>query len=90
MNGWRTVLIGFLVVAAMLLSAPVSAEIKLPSIIGDHMVLQRDRAVPVWGWDDAGAEVTVTMGQATATATADTTAVGWSNCRRWPPVVRIR
>jgi sialate O-acetylesterase len=71
MNGWRTVLIGFLVVAAMLLSAPVSAEIKLPSIIGDHMVLQRDRAVPVWGWDDAGAEVTVTIGQATATATAD-------------------
>ena len=71
MNGWRTVRIGFLVVAAMLLSAPVLAEIKLPSIIGDHMVLQRDRAVPVWGWDDAGAEVTVTMGQATATATAD-------------------
>jgi sialate O-acetylesterase len=70
MNGWRTVLIGFLVVAAMLLSAPVSAEIKLPSIIGDHMVLQRDRAVPVWGWDDAGAEVKVTMGQATKTATA--------------------
>ncbi len=70
MNGWRTVLIGFLVVAAMLLSVPVSAEIKLPSIIGDQMVLQRDRAVPVWGWDDAGAEVTVTMGQATATAKA--------------------
>ena len=71
MKPWRTVLIGSLAVAAMLLSAPVSAEIKLPSIIGDHMVLQRDRAVPVWGWDDAGAEVTVTMGQATATATAD-------------------
>jgi sialate O-acetylesterase len=27
------------------------AELKLPAIIGDHMVLQQKQANPVWGWD---------------------------------------
>ncbi|NNE90902.1 MAG: sialate O-acetylesterase [Verrucomicrobiales bacterium] len=36
------------------------AELKLPSIIGDHMVLQRDQApLPIWGWAAPGTEVTV-------------------------------
>ena len=34
------------------------AETKLPSILGSHMVLQRGEAFPIWGWDDAGTEVT--------------------------------
>ena len=37
------------------------AAIKLPAIIGDNMVLQRDRPVPIWGWADKGEEVTVTV-----------------------------
>jgi sialate O-acetylesterase len=60
-----------LVLSAILFSVTASAAVKLPSIIGDNMVLQRERAVPVWGWDDAGAKVTVTLGEAKATATAD-------------------
>ncbi len=28
------------------------ADVKLPAIFGDHMVLQRDQKVPVWGWAD--------------------------------------
>ncbi|MEC8927826.1 MAG: sialate O-acetylesterase, partial [Verrucomicrobiota bacterium] len=39
----------------------VTAETRLPSIIGNHMVLQRDVACPIWGWDDAGREVTVSF-----------------------------
>ncbi|MDF1860537.1 MAG: sialate O-acetylesterase [Verrucomicrobiales bacterium] len=47
-----------------------SAELKLPAIVGDHMVLQQKQANPIWGWDDPGTEVTVTMGNQTKTATA--------------------
>jgi sialate O-acetylesterase len=68
---WRTNLVGLLVLWTVLCAVTASAAVKLPSIIGDNMVLQRDRAVPVWGWDDAGAKVTVILGEAKATATAD-------------------
>ena len=32
-------------------------------VIGSHMVLQRDRPLPIWGWADPGEEVTVTLGR---------------------------
>ncbi len=47
------------------------ADIKLPAIFGDHMVLQRGQKVPVWGTADAGEKVTVSIGDSKATATAD-------------------
>jgi len=37
------------------------ADVKLPAIFGDHMVLQRDQKDRVWGWADPGEEVTVTV-----------------------------
>lgn len=42
------------------------AELRLPAIFADHMVVQRDREVPVWGWGDPGETVTVTLGGKTA------------------------
>ncbi|MEW4489544.1 sialate O-acetylesterase [Thalassoglobus sp. JC818] len=53
--------------------APVSvdAEVKLPSIIGDNMVLQRGQKVPIWGWDEPGQEVTVTVQGKSKTGTAN-------------------
>ncbi|WP_240772824.1 sialate O-acetylesterase [Phragmitibacter flavus] len=38
------------------------AEVKLPAIFGDHMVLQRDMKLPVWGWAEAGEKVSVQLG----------------------------
>ena len=35
-----------------LAAASARADVKLPAIFGDHMVLQRDQKVPVWGWAD--------------------------------------
>ena len=35
------------------------AQLKLPAIFSDNMVLQRDKPAPVWGWADVGTEVTV-------------------------------
>jgi sialate O-acetylesterase len=46
------------------------AELKLPAIIGDHMVLQQKLANPIWGWDTPGTKVTVTFSGQTHTATA--------------------
>ena len=40
----------------------VRAEVVLPSIISNGMVLQRGAPAPVWGWADAGEEVTVEFG----------------------------
>jgi len=46
------------------------ADIKLPNVIGSGMVLQRDMAVPVWGWAEAGEEVTVSFSDQTKKAKA--------------------
>jgi len=39
----------------------VRAEVKLPSVFGDHMVLQQSQRLPVWGWADPGESVTVAV-----------------------------
>jgi len=65
-------LIGLGMLAVALGVAPVaSADVKLPAVFGDHMVLQCDVAVPVWGWADPGEEVTVSLGQQAKKTTAD-------------------
>jgi sialate O-acetylesterase len=44
--------------------------LKLPTIFTDHMVLQRDEPITVWGSGKAGAEVSVNLGGTSAKATA--------------------
>jgi len=53
-----------------LLAVSAHAELKLPAIIGDNMVLQQQQANPVWGWDAPGTEVTVAFAGQTKTAKA--------------------
>jgi sialate O-acetylesterase len=57
--------------AAGALVASLQAEVKLPAIFGDHMVLQQEQKVPVWGTADPGEKVTVIVGDHTGSATAD-------------------
>ena len=47
------------------------AEVKLPAIFSDHMVLQADAAVAVWGWAAPGEKVTVSLAGCTAATTSD-------------------
>lgn len=47
------------------------ADVRLPAIFSDHMVLQRDASVPVWGWADAGEEVSVSIAGQTKKTTAN-------------------
>lgn len=59
------------IAAAVLACAPAAiADVRLPSIFSEHMVLQQQKSAAVWGWADAGEEVTVTLEKATATAKA--------------------
>ncbi len=44
--------------------------VRLPHAFGDHMVLQRRKPVPVWGWAGAGEKITVTLNGQTKTAKA--------------------
>ena len=48
----------------------------VPPLFSDHMVLQRDRPVPVWGWSAPGSTVTVTINGQTQTTTV-TEAGSW-------------
>src|SRR5258706_9731017 len=41
------------------LAVAATAELKLPAVIGNHMVLQQDRPVPVWGTATPGEKITV-------------------------------
>jgi sialate O-acetylesterase len=44
----------------MLASSVLRAEIRLPAIFGDHMVLQQMSEAPIWGYAASGKTVTVT------------------------------
>lgn len=60
------------VLSAMLLPARSSAEVHLPKIFTDHMVLQQGMPVRVFGWAEPGEEVTVTFrGQSASTKAGD-------------------
>ena len=48
------------------------ADVTMPPIFGDHMVLQQEAKLPVWGWAAPGEAVTVTLGARCAKATAST------------------
>jgi sialate O-acetylesterase len=60
-----------LLLAVLLPLVAAQAELKLPAIIGDHMVLQQKQADPIWGWDTPGSNVTVSFAGQTKTAKAD-------------------
>ena len=47
--------------ALALLPLAARAAVRLPSLVGSHMVLQRERPVPVWGWASPGEAVQVTF-----------------------------
>jgi sialate O-acetylesterase len=55
-------LVGLVALAAMLcVVSPAVADVRLPRVFSDHMVLQRDMPIVVWGWADPGEPVAVTL-----------------------------
>lgn len=56
---------------AAVLEAPAAAKLQLASVFTDHMVLQRERAIPIWGTANPGDSVSVQLGEKKREATAD-------------------
>ena len=46
------------------------ANVRLPKLVGNNMVLQRDVTIPIWGWADPGEKVTVHFMKQKRTTTA--------------------
>ena len=51
--------------------ATASAELKVANIFGNHMILQRDRPLPIWGTSTPGDSVTVSFAGQKVTTKAD-------------------
>jgi len=51
-----------------LLAATAQAEVRLSEVFGEHMVLQRDRPLRVWGQATPGKTLTIDLGGRTGTA----------------------
>ena len=54
-----------------LVATDVHADVKLPNIFSDGMVLQQGQENKVWGKDNPGQAITLTIGDKKLTATAD-------------------
>jgi len=63
--------LAFAVAAALGLADSSSAAVKLPALFSDHMVLQRDQPVAVWGQAAPGEKVIVKIRDQEKTTTAD-------------------
>lgn len=71
-NIWRVGLsVCGIVLGCEWMGTPAAAAVALPSLFTDHMVLQRDREVPVFGWADPGESVTVSFAGQEKSTTAD-------------------
>lgn len=57
--------------ALLLGVAPGSADVRLPAILSDHMVVQQDRPVHIWGWAEPGERVRVVFNGTGLNDTAD-------------------
>ena len=58
------------VITLLLFAGQSIADLELGSPFGDHMVLQHDQPVKIWGWAEPGESVTVTLKQHSVSATA--------------------
>ena len=56
---------------SLIASVSARADVSLPDVIGNAMVLQQKQAIPIWGVAQPGEAVTVTLGRVNKTAVAD-------------------
>jgi sialate O-acetylesterase len=56
----KRVTISMFILIICLFNNIISGQIKLPSVIGDNMVLQQNSEAAVWGWGEPGSEIKVT------------------------------
>ncbi|HKU13294.1 MAG TPA: sialate O-acetylesterase [Steroidobacteraceae bacterium] len=66
----RSAILSALAISA-LTATVAGADVRLPALVGDNMVLQRDARIEVWGWADPGENVRVTFQDRTIATRAD-------------------
>jgi sialate O-acetylesterase len=62
---------GLVVCLPLIISRIAISEVRLPRLISDGMVLQRDTSVKIWGWAAPGEKVTIDFNGKTYSAAAD-------------------
>jgi len=60
-----------LLLVALVSAADLFANISLPKIFGDNMVLQRNKPIPLWGWGSPNEKITIKFNRQTKMVTAD-------------------
>jgi sialate O-acetylesterase len=60
-----------IVVLGLAAATPAAAAVRVPALVGSHMVLQRDAPARVWGWAQPGEAVLVEVAGTRAKARAD-------------------
>lgn len=61
----------FLIAILFFISLHIKATVTLPAILVNNMVLQQHKPLPIWGFATAGEEITVSFGNQTKKATAN-------------------
>jgi sialate O-acetylesterase len=65
---FRTICVALTV--SLMATCATQADVKLPAIIGDNMMLQQGHDLPFWGWAEAAEQVSVTVAGKTTMAVA--------------------
>ncbi|MEE2887259.1 MAG: sialate O-acetylesterase [Planctomycetota bacterium] len=60
----------FLVTCLSCSALAAQSKLRLPAVLGDHMVLQQGKPINIWGWAAVGEQVKVTFAGASASAVA--------------------
>lgn len=59
------------IVCFLLLAVAANSQIRLPKLISDRMVLQRDTEIKIWGWAAQGEDLSIFFMDSTYNAAAD-------------------
>jgi sialate O-acetylesterase len=60
-----------LIISLILAGSLAHSEVKLPTLFSNHMVLQREMPIHIWGEAAPGEQVAISLQDSTASATAD-------------------
>ncbi len=59
------------ILVLFLISIAASAQLKVANVFGDHMVLQRDKPIKIWGWNNSGENVIINFNGQSQVAITD-------------------
>ncbi len=65
------ILLVLIAITTMMTTVETLASVRLPKLVGDNMVLQRDTPLKIWGWADAGEKVNVSFRDHNVAASAN-------------------